>query len=110
MSDEDAIRKVLANYVQAIESKDLSLFASVKPNLSADERSRLEKSFATIDSHQIDVAISAVEIQGSQASVRISRKDTITFNGQTQTRASRQIIVFVKKPNGWVIEQIAQAP
>ena len=72
VSDEDAIRKVLANYVQAIESKDLSLFASVKPNLSADERSRLEKSFATIDSHQIDVAISAVEIQGSQASVRIT--------------------------------------
>jgi serine/threonine-protein kinase len=110
VSDEDAIRQVLANYVRAIESEDLSLFVRVKPNLSADERGRLEASFQTVDSHQVDITIATMEIQGSQASVRIARKDTIGFNGKMQTNQSRQIIVFSKGPNGWVIEQIAQAP
>ena len=110
VSDEDAIRKVLANYVQAIESKDLSLFVSVKPNLSADERRRLEASFQSVESHQVDITISTMKVQGSQASVRIARKDTITFNGKTQTNQSRQILILSKGPNGWVIEQIAQAP
>ena len=110
VSDEDAIRKVLANYVQAIESKDLSLFASVKPNLSTDERRRVEASFQSLESHQVDITISTMEVRGSQASVRIARTDTISFNGKKQTNQSRQTMLLSKGPNGWVIEQIAQAP
>ena len=64
-SDEDAIRKVLAMYVRAIETEDLALFTAAKPNLSSEERKRLENSFTTVDSHQIDIAISTMEIQGS---------------------------------------------
>jgi hypothetical protein len=82
----------------------------VKPNLSADERRRLEASFQSVKSHQVDITISTMEVQGSQASVRIARKDTIAFNGKTQTNQSRQILILSKGPNGWVIEQIAQAP
>ena len=109
-NDEDAIRKVLATYVRAIENKDLALFAAVKPNLSVEERKRLQASFRAVESHQIDITISTMEIQGSQASVRIARKDTIGFNGKKQTNQSRQILVLSKGPNVWVIEQIAQAP
>ena len=110
VSDEDAIRKVIATYVQAIESEDLSLFASVKPNLSTDERRRVEASFQSVESHQVDITISTMEVRGSQASVRIARTDTIAFNGKKQTNQSRQTMLLSKGPNGWVIEQIAQAP
>jgi ketosteroid isomerase-like protein len=110
VTDDEAIRQVIANYAQAIENEDLALFASVKPNLSGEERKRLEASFKAVESHQVDITISGIEIQGSQASARLSRRDTIAFNGQKQTNQSRQIMVLSKGPNGWVIEQIAQAP
>ena len=48
VSDEDAIRKVLANYVQAIESKDLSLFASVRETESIRRRAKAAGGFVPV--------------------------------------------------------------
>ena len=44
-SDDAAIRRAIATYERAIESKDLALFRSVRPGLSADEERRLRASF-----------------------------------------------------------------
>ena len=70
----------------------------------------MEASFQSVESHQVDITISTMEVRGSQASVRIARTDTIAFNGKKQTNQSRQTMLLSKGPNGWVIEQIAQAP
>jgi serine/threonine protein kinase len=107
--DEEAIRRVIAEYARAIESKDIELFATVKPNLSRDERGRLEASFRAVDSTGIDIDITSIEIQGPGATVRLNRRDTISAGGDQQTHQSEQIMVLAKGPNGWVIEQISQA-
>jgi hypothetical protein len=36
---------VVAAYVRAIETKDLTLFRSIKPNMSAEEQRRIEEGF-----------------------------------------------------------------
>jgi len=107
--DEKAIRQVIADYARAIENKDIELFATVKPNLSRDERGRLEASFRAVDSTGIDIDITSIEIQGPSATVQLNRRDTISAGGDQQTYESQQVMVFAKGPNGWVIEQISQA-
>ncbi|MGH9463890.1 MAG: hypothetical protein ACRD1X_22030, partial [Vicinamibacteria bacterium] len=107
--DEEAIRQVIADYVRAIENKDIELFATVKPNLSRDERGRLEASFRAVDSTGIDINITSIEIQGPSATVQLNRRDTISAGGDQQTYDSQQIIVLAKGPSGWRIEQISQA-
>jgi len=107
--DETVIRQVIADYVRAIESKDIELFASVKPNLSDEERARLETSFRTVDSATIDIDIASIEIQGARATAVLNRRDTIVVGGDQQTYQSQQVMNFTKVPAGWVIEQIGQA-
>ena len=55
VDEASAIRNVIATYEQAIEGKDLELYRSVKPNLSAEEASQLQASFAFVESQQIDI-------------------------------------------------------
>ena len=107
--DEEAIRRVIADYVRAIENEDIELFAAVKPNLSGDERDRLEASFRAVDSQRVDIDVASIEIEGARATVLLNRRDTIVGNGDQQTNQSQQIMVFSNGSNGWVIEQISQA-
>jgi serine/threonine protein kinase len=106
--DDAAIREVIANYERAIESKDVALFKAVKPNLSNDELRRLESSFKSVDSHQIDITIASIDVQGDRAAVRLARRDTIVFNGNNRSTQAQQTIVLSKGPNGWAILEITQ--
>ncbi len=96
---------MLAEYARAIESKDLGLFASVKPNLSGDERKRLEASFKAIKSQQVRIVVEAVQVAGAQAAVRATRQDTI--NGKAQP-AIQQSFVLALGSAGWKIESIGR--
>ena len=55
--EEAAIRQVLATYERAIEGENVDLFRQIKPNLSADEAKRLQSSFDTMDSHEVELDI-----------------------------------------------------
>ena len=104
--DDAAIREVLATFERAIETKDMTLHRSVRPTLSADEVSRVRAGFEAVESQQVDLRIVSIDVQGDQAVVRLSRRDTIQTGGGEQHRESNQTVRLTKMPEGWVIIQM----
>jgi tRNA A-37 threonylcarbamoyl transferase component Bud32/tetratricopeptide (TPR) repeat protein len=100
-----AIRRVIADYARAIESKDVGLFKSVKPNLSADEEKRLQDAFKAIKSQQVGITVDSVQLDGSKATVRVRRQDTV--NGKA-VKPIQQTITLVQAGGAWHIETIGQ--
>ena len=102
---DPAIRRVIAEYARAIEGKDLALFRAVKPSLSGEEEKRLQDAFKAIKSQQVGITIDSIQIEGAQATVRVSRQDTI--NGKSM-RAVHQTFRLVQGGPGWIIQTIGQ--
>jgi hypothetical protein len=101
--DEAAVRKLLGDYARAIESKDLGLFRSVKPNLTKEEESRLQKAFASVQSQVVKITIQSIQVQVRQATVRVLRRDTI----DSATIASfPQTLLLDRGQGGWTIREI----
>ena len=105
-SDEAIIRRVIATYARAIETKDLPLFRSVKPNLSADEQHRIEEGFRAVTSQRVALTVTSVDIRGQQATARVRRRDTIQAAGREQTVDSVQTIALARGAGDWTIQDI----
>jgi Protein kinase domain len=105
-SDDALIRGVVRTYERAIETKNVDLFRSVRPGLSAADESRLRASFSQIDSQQVDIVVEELRVDGRTATVRLSRRDTFMSGGRRQTNASRQTLRFEKTAAGWIITEI----
>jgi serine/threonine protein kinase len=105
--DDAAIRRVIATYGRAIETKSLALFRSVKPNLSADEERRITAGFRSVASQQVAITILSIDRKGDNAVVRLRRRDTIVAGGRQQTSEAQQTMTLSKRGN-WTIEQIGQ--
>jgi len=99
------VRRVIADYARAIETHDVGLFKTIKPDLSAEDEKRLQEAFKAIQSQQVGITIDAVEIDGAKAMVRVSRRDTI--NGKPQ-RPQQQTFRLVQKGGSWSIQSIGQ--
>jgi len=78
----------------------------VWPGLSAAEENRLRASFSQVDSQQVDITVVDIRVEGRTATVRISRRDTITNSGRRQTASSRQTLRMEKAAGGWIITDI----
>jgi tetratricopeptide (TPR) repeat protein len=104
VSEEPAVRRVIAEYGRALQNKDLALFRSVKPNLSGSEEDKLRASFANIKDWRVNISISSVVIDGSQATVHASRNDTV--NGKPVSL--HQTFSLTKGAGGWTIRAIGQ--
>ena len=105
--EETAIRQTLATYERAIESENLDLFRQAKPDLTRDEAKRLTDSFATIDSHDVELDVHTVTIEGDTATVSLTRRDVIVIRGRSQNGKGRQQSFVFQKSNGsWVITDI----
>jgi serine/threonine protein kinase len=102
---DPAIRRVLADYSRAIESKDIALFRSAKPNLSESEQKKLEQTFKVVKSQTVGITVDKVEVTGDQAVVRVVRKDVV--NGQAMQAVS-QIFRLARTADGWKIQSIGQ--
>ena len=100
------IRRVVATYKNAIETKNVALFRSVRPGLSAAEEARLRESFRQIDSQQVTIGIEELRVEGKTAFARISRQDVITSSGRRQTQSIRQTLRFEKSGANWIITAI----
>jgi hypothetical protein len=103
--DEQDIRRLINDYAQAIEARDIPQFKKVKPNLSKEEEDRLRRAFQTVQSQVVKITILAIEIQGSQATARLARRDTI--NGSLVS-SFPQTLSLGKGTTGWAIEQIGR--
>jgi hypothetical protein len=105
-SDEAAIRRVVATYARAIETQDLGLFRSVKPNLSLDEQRRIEDGFRAVTSQRVALTIVSIEPHGQDVTVRVRRRDTIQAGGREQTVDSVQTMTLAHAASGWLIRDI----
>ena len=106
--DEDAIRRLVASYARAIETKDLDLFRSLKPNLSGEEERRLREGFRAVSSQQVRLTILSIEPAGQSTVVRLRRQDTIDAGGRRQSTETRQTMTLTRMGGRWVISVIGQ--
>jgi hypothetical protein len=104
--DDAAIRRVTSTYARAIETKDLALFRSIKPNLSREEERRLQDGFRAVSSQRVAITVISIDRHGDEASVRVKRRDTIEASGRTQTIDSEQILQLTRASAGWVVASI----
>jgi ketosteroid isomerase-like protein len=104
--DDEAIRRVTATYARAIETKDLALFRSIKPNLSREEERRLQDGFRAVTSQRVSLTIASIDRRGDQAIVMLRRRDTIQAGGRQQTAESQQTMTLTRANGGWVIADI----
>ncbi len=100
-----AVRRAIADYGRAIETHDIALFKSLKPDLSSEDEKKLAEAFKAIQSQQVGITIDAIEIDGAKAVAKISRKDTI--NGKPQ-RPLQQTFRLAQKGGTWTIQSIGQ--
>jgi hypothetical protein len=105
-SDDAVIRRVVATYARAIETKDLALYRSVKPNLTADEQRRIEQGFRAVASQQVTMNVILIEPRGSDAVVHVRRRDTIQAGGRQQVTESLPTMTLTRTVSGWVIREI----
>lgn len=103
--EDAAVRKVIADYGRAIETKDLELFKIVKPNLTQEEQRRARSAFDTVKSHVVKITVMSVDVQGSDAVVRVSRRDTI--NGSLVS-SFPQTFRLARKAGAWAIQEIGK--
>jgi hypothetical protein len=99
---------VVATYARAIETKDLSLYRTVKPNLSAAEQRTIEDGFRAVTSQRVTLAVQSIEHRGQDALVRVRRHDVIQVSGRQQSADSQQTIGLTRTANGWVIRDIGR--
>ena len=104
--DEAVIRRVVATYGRAIETKDLALFRTVKPNLSREEERRLTEGFRNVVSQRVELTILSIGRQNQGATVQVRRRDVIETGRQQQTAESRQTFALARANGGWVIVEI----
>jgi serine/threonine protein kinase len=104
--DDQAIRRLMSTYARAIESKDIALFRSIKPNLSREEERRLEEGFRAVTSQRVAVTVASIDRRGDEATVALRRRDTIQAGGREQTAEGRQTLRVARAAGGWVIVEI----
>ena len=104
-AQEEAVKRLLAVYERAIETKDLALFRSVKPNLTSDEEKRLRKAFDSTKTQEVTISIAAVECQDKTCVVRLNRRDTLDAS---IVSSFPQTMRLVQSPEGLVIEEIGR--
>jgi hypothetical protein len=104
--DEAGIRRVVATYARAIESKDVRLFRSIWPNLSRDDERRLEDGFRAVTSQRVDLTILSIQRRADDASVVVRRRDTIQAGGRQHTSESQQTLHLARVGRDWTIVAI----
>ena len=106
--DESAIRAVVAAYARAIETKDLALFRSIKPNLGADEERRIQQGFRAVTSQKVNITVVSIDRRGDRASLQLRRQDIIEAGGRRQSPESRQTMTLAKSNGNWFIVEIGR--
>jgi len=106
--DDATIRRAVETWARAIETKSLTLYRSVKPNLTGDEQRRIEEGFRAVSSQRVEIVNLRIEHRGQQALVRLRRHDTFVADGREQTSDIQQTLTFVRSGSGWVISEIGR--
>jgi len=106
--DEAAIRRVVASYGRAIETKNLALFRSLKPNLSGDEEQRLQTGFRAVGTQRVSLTVAGIDRRGTDARVRVKRRDVFEAGGRTRTTETEQLLTLARTAGGWILVDIGR--
>ena len=104
-AQEEAVKRLLATYQRAIETKDLGLFRSVKPNLTGEEERRLKKAFDSTKTQQVTITVAAVDCGEKSCVVRLNRRDTLDAS---IVSSFPQTMRLTQAEGGLVIEEIGR--
>ena len=104
-AQEEAVKRLLATYQRAIETKDLALFKSVKPNLTDDEQRRLKKAFDSTKTQQVQITVASVDCQEKTCVVHLNRRDTLD---SSIVSSFPQTMRLAQSADGFVIEEIGR--
>ncbi len=104
-AQEEGVKRLLATYEHAIESKDLTLFRSVKPNLTGEEERRLRRAFESTKTHAVTITVEGLECHDKSCVVRLSRRDTLDA---TIVSSFPQTLRLTQTPEGFVIDEIGR--
>ena len=104
-ADAAGIRKVLEAYIRAVETKDVEMFRTVKPNLSEEEERRVRTAFKSVQAQVVKMTVLSLDVRETKATVKVSRRDTI--NGSIVS-SFPQTFELVKEHAGWAIQQIGR--
>jgi hypothetical protein len=104
--DRSAIERLLQMYARAIETKDVGLYRSIKPNLSREEEQRLRVSFQAVAS-RVRLTIASIDRRGEQAIVVVKRRDTLLDGEREQAPIEReQVWTLQRTGRDWTIVSI----
>ena len=104
-TDEAAIRRVIRSYAQAIETKNIDLYRSLRPGLPPAAEAAVRNSFRQVGSQEVVIRVETLTVDGRTATARISRQDTLVTGGRRQTQSSTGTLRFEKTAAGWIIAE-----
>jgi eukaryotic-like serine/threonine-protein kinase len=99
---EPAVRRVIADYGRAIESRDLNLYKSLRM-LSADQERSVKDSFKQKPFDRVVMNIDSVQIDGPRAVVRVTPQ--YTMEGKALP-PKPQTFRLAQKDGNWIIESM----
>jgi hypothetical protein len=88
-----------------METRDIALYRTLKPDLSSDDEKRLREVFKAYSPQRVGLTIDTVQIEGDRAVVRATRQDTI--DGRP-TKAVTQTFQLVRAGAAWHIQGIGR--
>jgi predicted Ser/Thr protein kinase/tetratricopeptide (TPR) repeat protein len=104
-SAEAEVRRVVAEYARAMETRDLARYRALKPDLSAEDERRLRQAFKESRTQRVGITVDSVQLEGDRATVRATRQDVI--DGRP-TKAVPQTFRVVRVGASWQIQAIGQ--
>jgi hypothetical protein len=76
--------------------------------MTAAEQRRIEEGFRAVSSQRVTITILGIEQRGTQAMVRLRRRDAIVADGRQQTTDTQQTITVARAGSSWVIRDIGR--
>ncbi len=97
------VRRALLDYARAFETRDLVLFKSVMPGLTADQEKAVSGAFKA--GQKVALTVESILVADGKATVRLTRQDTV---GGQAMKPRQQTFRLVPRGAAWAIESIGQ--
>ena len=102
---EAEVQRVITEYGRAMETRDLTLYRALKPDLSSEDEKRLREAFKAYKPQRVGITVDSVRIEGDRATVQATRQDVI--DGRP-TKAVSQTFQLVRVGATWQIQSIGR--
>ena len=98
-----AVEAVLAAYGRALETADAAALAEARPDLSAEERTRLVAAFTGAINAATDLRVLDIKARGDLAVVTVLRTDVIVGGTGGPRDPTEETLRFWRRRGEWVL-------